>query len=301
MENYSLSLLDTNIDMQYFKLYPYVDRDEYQVEFQLNLYRNFIQKYRYSIFTKFRPFQVEIVSILGQGAFATVYLVRFINEGNYTLYALKMEQMNTALYNETTFDTKVKTEFQTQKKVEKLGYSTFIPEYGFFTVLSEIFSYIVMDVLPSTNVYPCINFIRNPEMLKPRITYSLLKKITKASFALESNGIVHGDFHWGNIMVSVKEAHIDIPFTDLKDDQFDIILIDFGFSTSMVPELKNYDLNSLYISSLSFPNEPKFRSRIRKLMMKRTSVSEKELLDIEAFYDSYAKQKHVLFRKLNLD
>ncbi|MFO0089687.1 MAG: AarF/UbiB family protein, partial [bacterium] len=181
-----------------------------------------------------------------------------------------------------------------------------IAEYGFFEVAkyssetTELHSFILMNVL-SPNVHSCSEFVSNSDMLSTEFTYILLKKIARACLALETDGIVHGDFHWGNIIVSVKNAYIDIPFKKLTDDQFDIILIDFGFSTALIPELKHYDLNSLYISSLSYPNNSKFRSRLRKLMMKRTSISESILLDIQSFYKMYAKQKEILFQKLNLD
>lgn len=305
MSNYlslglSLGISDFEIDMQYFSLYPYIERDHQQFEYQERLYKDFVRKYGHFIFTAFKPFQVEIVSILGRGAFGTVYLIRMILNDKYTTYALKLEQINTALYDVDTFRRKVKTEFQMQKRVEKLGYALPITEYGFFDVYQIIHSFILMNVL-SPNVHSCSEFVSNAKMLPTEFTYILLRKIAKACLALETNKIVHGDFHWGNIIVSVKNAYIDIPFKKLTEEQFDIILIDFGFSTDLIPELNNYDLNSLYISSLSYSNVPKFRSRLRKLMMKRTSISESILLNIQSFYKMYAMQKEILFQKLNLD
>ena len=283
----SQSDIDTGIGMgtRYQKTYMDITKtlDEYA-----ELYRQFVFKYGYYMFTTYEHARLTILSVIGKGAFGTVYIVRIFD----SVYALKMEICNTTIYTDETFRAKIKKEYFLQKGLAHEEYSYRPYEYGVVQDPSMLFSYLLMEV-GDFAVRPFGDYWKSvpADQFSPLFMTQLRKKLSLLFVMLRTSGLVHGDLHWNNLLVQLDEDHPDV---------FYLTVIDFGMSVPIdnMHYLKAYDVFTLYISTVSYPDIPPLRTMLRELLAISLQVPSSELVSVQKIYPWYHQMKQYLQTQL---
>lgn len=149
---------------------------------------------------------------LGSGAYGIVNLVK----KNGKKYAMKKIEIQYSSYNPVNEQiNSIKNEIKILKRIGKLGVSPKLHDYYLCKDKKGFAVYLIMDYIQGETLRDYIK--------KNNLSQKLKKNIEEAFKKLNKHGIIHGDEHRGNIMVTEDE---------------EVYIIDFGFSQTINEFLK---------------------------------------------------------------
>lgn len=249
----------------------------------LALYKRFVLRFGPYFFQHYINERPRVYSEIASGSFGTLYVVRLYD----SMFAVKMEQCNEAIYTREEFKTKIQNEYKYQKRAHEMGCALRIYEYGTYEHNGDLFSFITMELLDHA-IEPFLSVIQSDP--SNEILQSMAYKIQALNDTLRVMGMVHGDLHWSNIMVE-SSPH---------SNELSIVLIDFGMSTDWIVDLNHYDLYSLYIATVSIANTDRVRAVMRQLMTRATGLTEQQLLFVPNVYRTYNAMRRKLLQILRI-